>query len=367
MKEESLIEKQIRELEEEISKTKYNKHTQFHIGKLKAKIATLKDKQEKAKSSGPRRYGYCLKKSGDATVIMVGFPSVGKSTLLNILTNAESKIGSYNFTTIDVVPGVLLYNSAQIQILDLPGLIAGASSGAGRGKEVLSVARIADLVLIMITSENAEKEVGIIKKELYDANFRLDVNPPDIKFSKKYTGGISVGSTVKLTRIDEKTIKAMLNELGYHNADVVIRENCDVDRFLDAVRSNRIFVPSQIVITKSDLIDDSRRRELKKKFPGCVLLSSIEKEGIDELKEKIWEKTGLIRIYMKPVNKEVDMKEPLIMRKGDSVSDVMVRVHKKMLKYFKYSRVWGKSAKFPGQKLGLDHKLKDGDIVELHF
>ena len=148
------VAKDIAEIEEELARTKYNKATQGHIGKLKAKLSNLKDQQQ-AKSGGAHGYGYGLKKQGDATILMVGFPSVGKSTLLNAITRADSKVGAYDFTTIDVVPGVLEYNGAHIQVLDLPGLIEGASSGAGRGKEVLAVARIADLVILLSSAQKA--------------------------------------------------------------------------------------------------------------------------------------------------------------------------------------------------------------------
>ena len=109
----------IKELEEELRKTKYNKKTQHHIGKLKAKIARLKEDIEVKKKGKGKSEGYSVKKSGDATVIMIGFPSVGKSTILNALTNARSKVAAYDFTTLDVIPGLLEYKQAKIQLLEI--------------------------------------------------------------------------------------------------------------------------------------------------------------------------------------------------------------------------------------------------------
>jgi uncharacterized protein len=148
----------VKELEDELKKTKYNKRTQYHIGLVKAKIAKLKEKEVgRGKGGGPKE-GYSVRKSGDATVILIGYPSVGKSTLLNALTNAESETGAYDFTTLSVIPGLLHYKHAQIQILDVPGIVSGAATGRGRGKEVLAVMRNAELVLIVIDVNHPEQD-----------------------------------------------------------------------------------------------------------------------------------------------------------------------------------------------------------------
>ena len=135
---ETIVE-QIADIQTEIDKTQKNKATEHHLGKLKAKIAKLKAEQEKrqahAKSSGPAK-GFEVKKSGDATVTLVGFPSVGKSTLIVQVTDAQSETGGYAFTTLPCIPGVMEHRGAKIQILDLPGLIKGAADGKGRGKEL---------------------------------------------------------------------------------------------------------------------------------------------------------------------------------------------------------------------------------------
>ena len=109
-------------------------------------------REEAVKPSGTRHSGprFGLKKSGDATVVMVGSPSVGKSTLLTALTNAESEVGAYDFTTVDVIPGAMEIKGAKIQLFDVPGLIQDAAVGRGRGREIISVVRNADILLIML-------------------------------------------------------------------------------------------------------------------------------------------------------------------------------------------------------------------------
>lgn len=359
-------EKGIKELEEEIAKTKYNKHTQFHIGKLKARLADLRDKQQKISGGGAHGYGYGLRKTGDATILMVGFPSVGKSTLLNAITNADSKIGAYDFTTLDVVPGVMDYNGAKIQVLDLPGLIEGASTGAGRGKEVLSVARNADLVLLIATAQKVEKETDVIRKELYSANFRVDIEPPDMKIIKKSTGGLAVDITTKAKKINKQLVKEILQEMRFHNADVIIKEDMDIDRLIDGIKGNRLYVPSLLIVNKCDTVDKQRLLEIRKLFPGSAFVSAEKRMGLDGLRQKIWDKLGLIRIYLKKIGRDPDMSEPIIMRKGSTVADVTGRIHRNWEGNLKYARVWG-SSKFAGQSIGPDYRLKDGDVVELHL
>src|SRR5256885_5374669 len=153
----------IKQIEEEMKKTQINKHTEHHIGLLKAKLARVRAELEASTSKGGGP-AFEIRKGGDATVVLIGLPSVGKSTILNRLTNARSKVAAYAFTTLTVVPGILRYNGADIQILDLPGIISGASSGRGRGRRVLSVARNADFVLLVLVGFQPSP-VDMLKRE----------------------------------------------------------------------------------------------------------------------------------------------------------------------------------------------------------
>lgn len=356
----------IKELEDEIAKTKYNKKTQHHIGLLKAKIAALKEKRESAGKGGQKHEGYAVRKSGDATVVLVGFPSVGKSTLLNNLTNAESRVGAYEFTTLDVIPGLLEYKSAKVQILDVPGIVQGAASGTGRGREVISMMRNADLLLIVIEATNL-KQLNVLKKEIQDAKIRINEKLPDVKIKKTSKGGIDIGITCKLTHLTKETIIGILKEFKIMNAQIVIRENINADQLIDVIEANRYYVPAVIVINKIDTVNDEIIQKIQAEIKPDLFISAHQKINLHKLKDLIFNKLDFIRIYTKEVNKPADMKEPLIMKRGTTIKNVCQKLHKDFVKKFKYAKIWG-SSKFPGQELRkLDRELEDEDVIEIHL
>jgi hypothetical protein len=361
------IKKQIKDIEDEIFNTQKNKATEHHIGKLKAKLARLREELEKRKSSGGKGKGFEIKKQGDATVALIGFPSIGKSTLLNKLTAAESEVGSYDFTTLDAIPGMMKYKGALIQIFDLPGLIKGASKGRGRGKEIISAVRNADLVLFMIDAQHRD-HLDLMAAELYEDGLRLNENRPDVVINKKGQGGITVASPISLSHLDKKLIKDIASEY-VTNADIVIREDITEDQLIDVFIGNRSYIPALVLINKIDLIskDDlsNRMKYISDSGWDVISVSALENIGIDKLKEKIFSKLKLIRIYMKPVGKAPDLNEPLILKKNSTIEDACKKIHRDFKKKFRYATVSGPSAKHDSQKAGLDHILKDEDILTI--
>lgn len=359
--------KQIKELQAEIKKTKINKATEGHVGRVKAKIAMLKQKQEDrvSKKTGKSEHGYTVRKSGDGTVLLLGFPSAGKSTLLNKITGAESEVGAYAFTTLSVVPGMLNYKQAKIQILDVPGIVSGAASGRGRGKEVLTVIQNADLVLVVVDVNHPEHYPAILR-EVWESRIRLNKTKPHVWITKKGQGGIQIGKTVPLD-IDDETIKSVLREFKIVNADVLIRSKIDIDDLVDCIEGNKKYVPSVTCITKSDLASATTIKKVKNKIKADMIISAEKNLNIEELKAVIFKKLDFIRIYMKEPRKEADMEEPMIITRGSTIRDVCNKTHKDFSKKFRFARVTGPSAKFPGQRLMLKHTLKDGDILEIHL
>ncbi len=115
-----------------------------------------------------------------------------------------------------------------------------------------------------------------------------------------------------------------------------------------------------VVVARSDeevrevlrILEENRVRK-----PVISFMWNMEKE---EVVKKIWELSGFIRVYTKK-----DMERPIIVRRGSTVRDVAEKIHEDFVKYFKFARVWGKSVKFQGEKVGLEHVLEDGDVVEI--
>ncbi len=365
------LEEEIEAIEAEIADTPYNKSTEQHIGRLKAKLAEKKETLERRQSSGSGGSGYAVEKHGDATVALVGFPSVGKSTLLNALTNADSEVGDYEFTTLDVNPGMLQYNGANIQLLDVPGLIEGAAHGRGGGQEVLSVVRTADLVLFVLSVFEID-QYDRLREELFANKIRLDTDPVQVNVTKKHKGGINL-TTSDQVGLDDETIEGVLREYDYINADVTIREDLTIDQLVDSLQDNRIYLPSAVTVNKADLIDTEYLETVNEQLsergidPDDAVFISAEKErGLESLKETIWNRLGLIRIYMDKPGRGTDYEEPLILTETENtVGDALEKLGGSFDQRFRFARVTGPSAKHDEQQVGRDHELEDEDVLRI--
>ncbi len=360
------IPEKIKAIQDEMAKTQVNKATEHHLGLLRAKLAKLKKEQEEGVSKkGAKTEGFDVKRAGDATVVFIGLPSVGKSTLLNKLTGAKSAVGAFQFTTLTVVPGIMEYGGAKIQLLDLPGIIKGASSGKGLGKRILAVARNADLVLLVLDVFQPFHE-NVLINELANIGIRLNQRPPNIVIEKSAAGGITIAQQVKLTKISEKLLKDILHVYGINSARVVIREDITSQQLIDFISGNKSYSKAITILNKIDLVDKQFLKNLEKKIKTeFVQVSAESNVNIDLLKELIYEKLRFIRIYMRPKGGETDYKEPLIMKEESTIEDVCNKLHRNMSKEFRYGLVWGKSVKFGGQRVGLSHILNDEDVLTI--
>ena len=260
-------EKKIKALKKMMSLAPSHKGSEGLRKQLKTRLAKLKYSQEKTRlrKKGGKNI-FSIKKEGAASIVILGVPNSGKSTVLKKLTNADVKIAPYPFTTIKPEQGVLNYKGIKIQLIELPGIVESMEL-TEHGLSIFSIIRNANLVLIIYEKK---EEITFIKQELKEA----DLDKPIISITKKDTA--------------------------------------------------------------------------------------------EHMKEIIWKSLELIKVYTKQPGKKADY-PPVALKKGSTITALAERIHKDFAKKFRYAKVWGASAKFPGQTVGLEHVLQDEDQVELHM
>jgi ribosome-interacting GTPase 1 len=177
-----------------------------------------------------------------------------------------------------------------------------------------------------------------------------------------------VKSTVKLTHLNENIIKAISSEYII-NADITIREDITEDQLIDSFIGNRVYVPLIVLINKIDKVSEEeleiKFKNIQKKGWKTFSISAKDGIGLDKLKEIIISELNLIRVYMKPVGKQIDFEDPMILKKGNTVGDVCNKLHRDFIEKFRYATVTGSSAKHASQKVGLEHMLEDSDILTI--
>jgi small GTP-binding protein len=362
----------IKDIELEISRTQKNKATEYHVGTLKARLAKYRTQLLEPTTKGESGAGFEVKKFGDARVALIGFPSVGKSTLLATVTDTESAIAAYEFTTLTCIPGVINYKDTKIQLLDLPGIIEGAAQGKGRGRQVIAVAKSSDLIFMVLDAakEGGNKHREILETELHTVGLRLNQKPPNISFQKKPGGGVKFNATCILTMLGsdpKKTVYNILHEYKIHNCEVLIREDITIDQFIDVIEGNRKYIKCVYVYNKIDTVTIEQVDRLARQENSIVLSLSLNL-GIDNMLARMWKELGLVRLYTKKKGFPPQFGDPVILtegRGGITVEQAVLQVHKDLLANIKYALVWGTSTKYSPQRCGIKHELQDEDVLQI--
>lgn len=361
MPEKAHLESELETLKEEYSKTKYNKATNKHLGILRKKIAEMKRDIVEA-GKGRKGTGFSVKKTGDATVALMGFPSTGKSSIINILTNTKSKTARYEFTTTTVVPGIMFYKDAHIQIFDMPGIIENAHLGSGGGRSVVASMRVADLIVFVIDVDKTE-HLEILLNELKALNVIINKPRPKIQI-KQTTNNIGLIIETNRSKISEGEIQTVMFGFGITNARIKIEEQITIDELIGITSGKYQYMRAIVALNKIDKNADYAK--VAKKLADAnkmqvVPISAIQKTNVEELQRAIYENLGIITIYLKP--KEENQPKPMILREFSTVGDAAAKIHTEILDNLKCAYITGPSAKFNRQRVGEAHILKGGDII----
>ncbi|KAF2755904.1 GTP-binding protein [Pseudovirgaria hyperparasitica] len=362
------ITEKIKEIEDEMRRTQKNKATEYHLGLLKGKLARLRAQllEPGPGAGGGGGTGFDVSKSGDARIALVGFPSVGKSTFLSKITKTKSEVAAYSFTTLTAIPGVLEYGGAEIQVLDLPGIIEGAAEGKGRGRQVISAAKTSDLIVMVLDATKRAEQRALLEAELEAVGIRLNREPPNIYLKPKKAGGMKITFQAPPKYIDEKLVYNILRDYKMLNAEVLVRdENATVDDFIDVImKDHRKYIKCLYVYNKIDSVSLDFLDKLAREPNTCVMSCELDL-GIQDVVERCWEELRLMRLYTKRKGIDPDFSEALIVRSGSTIEDVCDQVHRTLKETFKYALVWGASARHVPQRVGLGHLVADEDVVSI--
>eukprot|EP00397_Hematodinium_sp_SG-2012_P035995 GEMP01038804.1.p1 GENE.GEMP01038804.1~~GEMP01038804.1.p1 ORF type:complete len:409 (+),score=79.44 GEMP01038804.1:117-1343(+) len=361
----------IKAIEEEMGKTQKNKATEYHLGQLKAKLAKFRTQLlEPPKSgAGGAGTGFEVGRFGNARIALVGFPSVGKSSILSKLTGAESEVAGYEFTTLTCIPGIIEYNGVKIQLLDLPGIIDGASQGKGRGRQIISTAKSSDLIMIVLDATKTDNQKQRLEHELEAVGIRLNQEPPNITITRTSGGGCRFTNTIPLTHLDDKLVENILKEYRIHNADVVVRDDCTVDQLIDILEGNRKYCKCLYVYNKIDMLSVAEVDRIARQAHSVVISCNAD-FNMDGLLERLWTELSLVRVYTKKKGQFPDFGDPLILTpqrgtKECTVENAVQMLHRDLMKEFRNGIVWGTSAKNSPATVGIKHQLHDEDVIQI--
>lgn len=297
-------------LEEMLAVMPHHKGTDKLRAGLTRKIAQLKDNEEKQARS-KRGSIFSIDRQGAAQNILIGFPNVGKSTLLSRLTNASPEIADYPYTTAVPVLGMMEFEDIQIQIVDLPPL-----GDEIRKLPFYNLIRNADLILAVLDgSDDPVPELELLVSELEEGRVYL----------KTEGGEVPVGGV----------LQKML----------IVLNKCDGGVAEELVASVASAAGVELPV---------------------VAISAEHGRGIEELKETVFRANEIIRIYTKIPGHKADMKDPYVMTTGSTIMDLATHIHHDFAENLQFARVWG-SSRFDGQPVQRDFVLRDGDVVELHI
>jgi ribosome-interacting GTPase 1 len=300
-------------LEEYISLIPKHKGTDKLRADLRKRLSKLKSSSQGRKGASSRVSPFHIRKEGAGQVAVVGATNVGKSSLVASLTNATPEVSPSPFTTWRPTPGMMPMANVQIQLIDTPPLNKDYVE-----PELFNLLRGVDLILLVV-----DLQAGPIR-QLEDS----------------------------LHVLEEHRI-IPLRRRGQYTED-----------------RRLVFKPVLVLVNKND--DEETDEdfeilcELMEEDWGCLPVSLTSGRNLEQLKEMIFQRLEIIRVYSRAPGQEPDLTSPFVLRKGSTVADFAQGVHRDFYDKLKTARIWGSGA-FDGQMVQRDHVLHDGDVVELRI
>jgi ribosome-interacting GTPase 1 len=281
---------------------------------LKQKISKVKKDLETGKGKAKKASGFKLPRQGAGRGVIIGGPNAGKSQLLRSLTRATPEVAPYPFTTREPIPGMMPWEDVFVQLVDTPPITADVFDPVTQG-----LIRGADLVLLLVDlgSDDGIDSLQAVLDQMNSTKTRL----------------------AKESYLDE-------NDVGLS------------------------YTRTLLVLNKTD--DPAAAERLQMLHEFCPLdflefsISAQHGTGLEDLRSAIYGALDMVRVYTKlPTHKEPDYSRPFTVRRGGTLLDVAMLIHKDFAESLKHARVWG-SHVHDGTTVKGDYVLYDKDVVELH-
>ena len=312
------IQAKIAALQEMLQIMPKHKGTDHLKAQLRSRLSKLmSDLETSSGGKGGRTEPFSLPKEGAGRVTLIGPTNVGKSQILSSTTGARTKIGAYELSTQEPVPGMYPYSDIYIQMVDTPPITNRATQS-----RLYGLLRTSDIFVFVADLTNdpiAQTEESF--SELSEWGFNL------------------VGPKIEVDEeVDQYTSKPT----------IIICNKADIPGALDEFGA----------------MDD----RFGSRYP-VLMFSAEENVGEEELGTEIFQALNIMRVYTKsPRERLQDFKkqDPIVLSIGSTVGEAAHEVHKDLSQSLKFAILWGKSGKFEGQRVGRNHQLHDGDVIEIH-
>ncbi len=330
--------------------------------KLKALREKMEKQEEQRKKTSAK--GLSVKKEGIGQIVLVGLPNTGKSSILKALTNADVEIANYPFTTKKPEVGMIDFENSRIQLVEIPPIIEGSSSGKASGNELLSIVRTADAVVLVLDSIKPFKDFELLKRELENVKIIIDRKKPRVKIGPTKFKGIFITGE-KFFKGKKLELESFLKSQGIFNASVVLSEPVDIPMIEEVLDKSIVYKPC-IALVVDSTESGFNEAEMKKiaRFLKVLRVQKLDEKTVQQLKSEFFLLLGKILVFTKKPG-EAKAKKPLALEKNATVEDLVRFIHKDIARSFKFARVWG-STRFPGQKVAKDYVLKNHDVVEVY-
>lgn len=279
---------------------------------LKRRMSQIKEQAKKAPAARQVPH-WVIDKEGAGQVPLLGPPNAGKSALIARLTAADAKVAEYPFTTQMPAPAMMPYQDIQVQLIDTPPF-----SEEFDVNWLPELARRADACVLI-----------------------ADLSDPD----------------------SPDTIAYIIEAL--EERDVVLRHRVPEEREGFEVVIPALLTGNKLETSGAAEVLEALEERFGERLP-VIGISVLEGRGLEDFRRGVFDVLHIMRVFTKQPGKEADLDEPFVLPVGSTVADLAGKIHKEILEGLRYGRLWGSSGKFQGQRVGEDHVLEDGDVVELH-